>query len=821
MRTTLSRSFASFLLIFSIFTLSLPQIGYAQTTATAAATTDYLKQLQAIEDKTEARRKELGIPGMSLVIVKDDRVIYMKGLGYKDYENKVAVTPDTQFAIGSATKAFTALSVLMSMDEGKLSLEDSPKKVLPYFKMFDPDADKNILIRDLLSHSSGLNRTDLAMITGKLNRAELIQVAAQAKPTGKLREKFQYQNIMYAAAGEIVAQAQKTPWEKFVPERIFKPLGMTNSTMSMKQMQKVKDYSFGYDYNFDTKVTEKRPFREIDEVAPAGSINSSARDMAEWLRFVLNGGTVNGKRLVSERGFEEWLKPQMKVAGTTSYGFGWFLQDWNGLKVVQHGGNIDGFNSMVAMIPEKKIGFVMLTNVSGSSLGNELMQTVWSNLIDLPKSSEAVKLPVKTMQFMTGKYRLEAAKMDFEVKIVGENLVMVVPGQPEYTLERTGPRQFKMVGAPDGFAVKFSPEQGDATSLYLQQPQGNYTLPRINADGTLAKIEPQSQPAGTIATGNGPKELIGRYTPPGSTDAIIEVKETDGKVTFNVPGQQPYALIEKSKDAYSMSPLPDTYSLRAKRDDGGKVISVVVTQPEGEFEFKRSQSAAPAILLTVDELMQKAIDASGGEANWRKLSTRVSTFDTDLENQGVKAYGTAYAKAPDRTATETTLTALGKTIARGWDFFDGTRGEEAYTFAPVDKYTGKRLEDIKLGSQFYGTLDWKKLVKKAEILRMAKVGEEECFVVEFTPINGSNFTEYYSARSFLLRKREGVITSSTSAQKTPYTLTFDDYREIDGIKLPFKTVSYNVGNGNIVTMLKSVKHNVPIDDKLFAPRKLK
>ena len=214
MRTTLSRSFASFLLIFSIFTLSLPQIGYPQTTATAAATTDYSKQLQAIEDKTEARRKELGIPGMSLVIVKDDRVIYMKGLGYKDYENKVAVTPDTQFAIGSATKAFTALSVLMSMDEGKLSLEDSPKKVLPYFKMFDPDADKNILIRDLLSHSSGLNRTDLAMITGKLNRAELIQVAAQAKPTGKLREKFQYQNIMFAAAGEIVAQVAENAMGK-------------------------------------------------------------------------------------------------------------------------------------------------------------------------------------------------------------------------------------------------------------------------------------------------------------------------------------------------------------------------------------------------------------------------------------------------------------------------------------------------------------------------------------------------------------------------------------------------------------------------------
>ena len=250
---------------------------------------------------------------MSLVIVKDDQIIYIQGMGYKDFEKQIVVTPDTQFAIGSATKAFTALSVLMTADEGKLSLEDSPKKLLPYFKMYDPETDKNITIRDLMSHSSGLNRTDLAMITGKLSRAELIQVAAQAKPTAKLREKFQYQNIMFTAAGELVTQAQKIPWEKFIADRVFKPLGMTNSNLSMKQMEKAKDFSYGYDYNFDTNATDKRPFRDIDEVAPAGSINSSARDMGEWLRFVLNGGAVGGKRLVSEKGFDEWLKPQMNI----------------------------------------------------------------------------------------------------------------------------------------------------------------------------------------------------------------------------------------------------------------------------------------------------------------------------------------------------------------------------------------------------------------------------------------------------------------------------------------------------------------------------
>lgn len=805
MNNTLSRSFLSFLLLFSLFTLSLPQIGYAQT-GTQIAAVDYSKQLQAIEEKVEARRKELGIPGMSLVIVKDDQVIYIKGLGYKDFENKIAVTPDTQFAIGSATKAFTALSVLMTADEGKLSLNDSPKKLLPYFKMYDADTDKNITIRDLMSHSSGLNRTDLAMITGMLNRAELIEVAAQAKPTAKLREKFQYQNIMFAAAGELVTQAQKKPWEKFVPERIFAPLGMTNSNMSMKQMAKAKDHSLGYNYNFDTKETTKLPFRDIDEVAPAGSINSSARDMAEWLRFVMNGGMVNGKRLVSEANFAEWIKPQMKMSAAMDYGLGWFLQKWNGNTVVQHGGNIDGFNSLVAMIPEKKIGFVMLTNVSGSSLGTDIIPTIFSTILDGPKN-EAVKLPLKTMQLLAGKYG--TAERAIEVKIEGEDLFLVVPGQPPYKLERTAPRTFRALGLPEGFGAKFTPETGDAAELEMIQPQGNRKLPRITGDAPKP-----ATPASTTAA----KELIGTYT---TEMGNVEIKDADGKVTLNIAGQQPYALIEKGDGSFSMSPLPeDQFSLKPKRDAAGKITAIVVKQPQGEFEFKLAAPVqAPAI--TADELMTKAIDAMGGDANWRKISTRYTEADVDMENQGVKGKSLSWSKAPNKSATDMTMFALGKTIAVGWEYFDGTGGEEIYSFAPAEKYTGKRLDDIAVSSDFYGQLNWKTLYKKVTVKPSAKVGDEDCYVVDIEPNKGSNFTEYYSAKTFYLLKRTGIITSSTSAQTIPYTITFSDYRPVDGIMLPYKMTSYNAGNGNIVTTVKLYKHNTDVDDKLFAPKKLK
>src|SRR6185295_16756259 len=232
------------------------------------------------------KRKELGIPGMSLAIVKDDKVIYLKGLGVKDFERNIPVTPDTRFAIGSASKAFTGMLAVMGADDGKLSLDDSPKKFLPYFTLRDQEAAGKITLRDLLSHRSGLNRTDFAMVTGLLNREELIRVAGQAKPTAKLGEKFQYQNIMYTAAGEAVAKAQNSTWDDLIAKKIFKQLGMNNSDTRIEEMQKSRDYSFGYDYNPTTKVTRRLPQREIAAAAPAGAINSSAHDMAQWLRFM-------------------------------------------------------------------------------------------------------------------------------------------------------------------------------------------------------------------------------------------------------------------------------------------------------------------------------------------------------------------------------------------------------------------------------------------------------------------------------------------------------------------------------------------------------
>lgn len=704
------RNFLSLIIVFSIFTTILPTIGYSQS-----IDSNYSKQLSAIEEKVEKRRQELGIPGMSLVIVKDGQIIYLKGFGYKDLENKVPVTPDTQFAIGSITKSFTGLSVLMSADEGKLSLEDSPKKYLPYFKIKDAETDKNIKIRDLMDHSSGLNRTDLAMLTGKLSRKELIQVVGEAQTMAKLNEKFFYNNVMFSVAGEIVAAAQKQSWENFVKSRIFAPLGMNNSAMSIAEMQKTKDYSFGYEYNADTKETTKFPLNAvvppINSVAAAGAMTSSARDMAKWINFVMNKGEVNGKRIVSQKGFEEWTKPQTEISpdDNFAYSFGWFLKDFDGLKGIGHGGNVPGFTSWAAMLPEKKIGFVLLTNVSNTPFGNELTSLILDTFLDKKEVKQAENTASVSPEKEVGKFRFEQAGMDVEIQLKEGKLVAIIPGQPVYNLENIGGRKYKIANAPAGFFVTFNDN-----SLLLEQPQGKFTLPKKASGNESAENKPK---------------------------------------------------------------------------------------------------------ITTDEIMSKAIEAVGGEANYRKITSRVINAEVDAIHQGVKGNSITYAKFPDKSATETTFKAFGKTIGNSWSFFDGANGEDAYSFYPLDKYSGKRIEDARIDSDFYGILNWKTNFKTVEVKGSEKVGDEECFVVELTPEKGTKITNYYSTKSFLLLKKRGTTVSGKNPPED-YTFTYSDYREVDGVKIPFKTVNSTESMGDIISTVKSVKHNVKIEDKLFTPRNI-
>jgi CubicO group peptidase (beta-lactamase class C family) len=434
--------------------------------------------LAALEKFIEEKRQELNVPGVGVAIVQEDRVIFAKGFGWRNVEEGLPVTPNTLFAIGSCTKAFTAVTVLMSAEEGKLALTDSPKKYLPYFKLSDPEADSKITIGDLLCHRSGLGRTDLAWYMGQLRSEEVIRVAGVAKPTAKFGEKLQYQNVMYLVAGEIVGKVHRKPWGQVVAERIFRPLGMRSSNVSIREMQCTIDYARGYTFNPETKQTIPLPMKDLSHIAPAGAINSSVKDMAQWIRLMLNGGILEGKRLLSDGSFRELWVERGKLMGTTGYGYGWALSEWNGHRVAEHGGAIDGFTAHVALMPGKKLGVVILSNASGTPLPGIITKAIWEHLIKIPQKPPQSPPPLSAYvpsvdpASEAGTYHLSTVKMDLVIAFKNGKLTITPTGQPEMPLEPMGGRRYRIgPPAPPDVFITFRPSQDNPqeTELLLEQ----------------------------------------------------------------------------------------------------------------------------------------------------------------------------------------------------------------------------------------------------------------------------------------------------------------------------------------------------------------
>ena len=531
--------------------------------------------------------------------------------------------------------------------------------------------------------------------------------------------------------------------------------------------------------------------------------------MAQWLRLMLNSGSINGNRLVSEKGFNELVTKQINVGGTIDYGLGWFLRQWNGHKVIEHGGNIDGFNAQVAMMPEQKLGFVLLTNVTASPLVAIAMNTVWTNLVGKPETvADQTQGPAADPKTEVGTYKLAEAGLDFDVALKDNKLVLTVPGQPSYPLENISGRRYKLGSpAPAGFFATFRPVKGKETEteLFLEQPQGNILLVK-SANAAVAGDAKDETDVGPL------RELFASYEQE-KGKAVIEIGLREGKVSLLVPNQPVYPLVEKEKNKLSSPSLPETYWIDITRDAEGHVAGIVLNQPEGKFAFRRLPDAGS--LISVDELITRMIAAYGGEENLRKHKTLFSTIEIDMENQGVLAEGQVKAKAPNMAATSVTLTALGKQIGSSVSYFDGNGGGQLPSFAPEQTLSGKRLTDVKIESDFYAHLNWKKNFKTITTKRLAKVGDEEAYVVEKVPENGHPVTDYISRKSFLLLRRDSVIASETSNIEIPQTETFSDYWTVDGVLIPFKVVAHNVAYGDIVTRVKEIKFDVELPDTVF------
>jgi len=351
--------------------------------------------LSSLDQSIQTSMEDWKVPGAAVSIVRGQSIVYSKGFGVRDIHTKQPVTEETLFAIGSCTKAFTSAVIAMLVDQGKMRWDGKVNAYLPFFHLYDPQADENVTIRDLLTHRTGLPGADLVWYGTTLSREELIRRVAYIAPEGGFRARFRYQNLMFLAAGQAAGQSAGTTWEDLVRSRIFEPLQMKGSATSTTEALKSTNRAVPHEQSADGSV-KTVAWRDLDNVGPAGSIVSSARDMAKWVGFQLNDGTHDGKRLISEQSMREMHEPQMVVprAGglatlffpdstQLSYGLGWFVQDYRGHQLILHPGDIDGFAAMVVLIPEISAGYFIAIN-SGSRCRQVLAYQIADKLLNLP-----------------------------------------------------------------------------------------------------------------------------------------------------------------------------------------------------------------------------------------------------------------------------------------------------------------------------------------------------------------------------------------------------------------------------------------------------
>ena len=329
-------------------------------------------QLDSLDLQIHQIIKDYEIPGLSIGIVRNDSIIFSKGYGNLEIDKERKVDENTIFGIGSISKSFTALTLGILVDEGKIDWDDKVKKYLPYFELYAPYVTDNFTIRDLLTHRSGLKDVSGGTLWyhSDYSREEIIKRLKYLEPASSYREKPAYQNVMYVVASEIVKTVSGMTWDSFLKIRVFDKLKMNNSTSLSTERESTKNLAQPHIWNEDYKKVAIKQ-ENGDNLAPGGFIYSSANEMSNYMRLMLNNGVFGNDTIVSSKIIKEIFKPQIIFPQGapynnefTSYGLGWFISPVNEHKIIEHSGGIDGMSAQLIMIKDMNLGFVILTNAS-------------------------------------------------------------------------------------------------------------------------------------------------------------------------------------------------------------------------------------------------------------------------------------------------------------------------------------------------------------------------------------------------------------------------------------------------------------------------
>jgi CubicO group peptidase (beta-lactamase class C family) len=555
--------------------------------------------------------KDWEVPGLAIAIVKDDAVVLAKGYGVRTLGKTAPVDAKTRFAIGSVTKSFTAACLAILVDEGKIKWDDPAAKYLPELQLFDPYASRELTVRDLLCHRAGLERGDLLWYAGgDLSRDEIMKRLRHLKPSWSFRSRFGYQNICFLAAGQIVPRVAAKTWDNFVAERFFKPLGMADTVTSIAPLPGIENVATPHDL-VDDKLTTI-PWHNLDNMGPAGSINAHVTDMAQWVRLQLGSEKVAAKPLVSQAALAEMHNPQVIArregilnglypdSHFMTYGLGWFILDYRGRKIIEHGGAIDGMIAMVALVPEEKLGLVILCNREGTRIPYPILYTVLDAYLGAPPRDRNAEF----LKIKEGADKLEKEAKDKEIK---ERVVDTKPTLPlanyagKYNDDFYG--TLSVAVENDKLSAKYGtlvcdlehwnydtfhvvPKQKHIEKFFVTLHVGkdgkpeSATIEGAFGSGTF-KYQNEGPPA--IALGDDElKKFVGAYVldaPP--LEASVEL--VAGQLKMSISGQSPVKLIPVGLGRFKFDSAPGSFAQFESKD--GQVLKMILETKSANLTF--------------------------------------------------------------------------------------------------------------------------------------------------------------------------------------------------------------------------------------------
>lgn len=549
--------------------------------------------------------------GCAVAVVEKNKLVYAKGFGYKDYAKKIPATENTQFAIGSCSKAFTASLLGMAEREGKLDLDKPVHEYLPELQFYNESLTNHVTARDMMCHRTGLPRHDYSWYGATTTRDSLIYRIRYLEPSAPLRQKWQYNNFMFVVQGVLAERLYGSKWETLVKEKIFQPLGMTHSNFSVGDMQKETDFTFGYREVKDSVV--KLEYMNIDPIGPAGSINSTVKDMANWVITWINGGKFNGKEVLPAPYVNQAISSQMVVSGGipgkdmpdvffSTYGLAWFLSSYRGHYRVDHGGNIDGFSATTCFFPADSIGVVVLVNQDGSAVPDIIRNTIidkmlglsyrnWNKLqhdayIKSRASALTQKLNADSLNRKKNthpSHELPAYTGLFEQPGYGKMNVVLDKDTLWMNYNKFVHKWFLRHYHYDVFEVISTddPDSGGG--------DGNKVRFLTNNRGEIGSFETQMDPSvndilftrvlAELSTSD-LQQYVGDYELIGQTAKVY----TKGNTLFVfLPGQPEYELVPTKKHEFNLKILKG-YSVRFEPDNKGEITSLSFIQPNGVFK---------------------------------------------------------------------------------------------------------------------------------------------------------------------------------------------------------------------------------------------